>query len=234
MPLWRADLHIHTVLSGCAEVEMIPPLIVERAREQGLTMIGIADHNSAGNAAAVMEAAPDDLVVKPGLELETKETVHLVCLFDSVEDALGLQAFVYAHLPAQLPDEKDPFGPRFLVNAAGERLARENRPLFAATDLTLTEAVAAAHSRGSLVVASHVERRAHGLLGVLGFVPPEVQLDALEAGPGGLLGGRIASSDAHRLADLGSRYTLLEADGPSVADLRRCIAGASFRAGVMV
>ncbi|MFB3880604.1 MAG: PHP-associated domain-containing protein [Armatimonadota bacterium] len=234
MPVWRADLHVHTVLSGCAEVEMIPPLIVERAREQGLTMIGIADHNSAGNAAAVMEAAGDDVVIKPGLELETKETVHLVCLFDEVEAALELQQFVYQHLPATLPERKDPFGPRFLVNAAGERLAEEQRPLFAATDLSLGEAVEAARSRGSLVVASHVDRRAHGLLGVLGFVPPEVELDALEAGPGGLLSGRIASSDAHRLSDLGSRYTLLEAEGPSVAELRRCIARASFRAGVMV
>jgi hypothetical protein len=213
---------------------MVPPQIVERAREQGLAMIGIADHNSAGNAWAVIEAAGDDLVVKPGMELETKETVHLLCLFDTVEEAVALQSFVYEHLPARPPDAKDPFGPRILVDAEGHEVGREERPLFQATDLSLAEAIEAARSRGALVVASHVERRAHGLLGVLGFVPPDIQLDGLEAGPGGLLAGRIASSDAHRLADLGSRYTLLEAGGSSVEELRRCIAEHNFRAGVVV
>jgi len=234
VPLWRADLHVHTVLSGCAETEMIPPLIVARAREQGLTMIGIADHNSAGNAWAVIAAAAGELVVKPGIELETKETVHLVCLFDTADQALAFQAFVYQHLPPRPPDAKDPFGPRILVDAGGHALAQEERPLFAATDLPLAEAIGAAHSRGALVIASHVERRAHGLLGVLGFVPPDIQLDGLEAGPGGLLAGRVASSDAHRLADLGSRYTLFDTGGSSVDELRRCIAAHDFRAGVVV
>ncbi len=219
---------------------MTPPRIVERAREQGLTMIGITDHNSAANAWAVIEAARTDLVVKPGMELETKETVHLVCLFDTFDEAVDLQAFVYEHLP-RLPEAvpgtgypKQPFGSRILVNSEGIAIGEEKLPLFGATDLSLAEAVEAASNRGALVIASHVERRAHGLLGVLGFVPDDIVLDGMEAGPGGLLGGRIASSDAHRLAELGSRYTLFEADGFSVADLRQCIAAGSFRTGLVV
>ncbi len=54
---YRADLHIHTVLSACAEVEMIPPLIVEAALSRGLDIIAITDHNTTGNALAVQEAA---------------------------------------------------------------------------------------------------------------------------------------------------------------------------------
>ncbi len=215
-------------------MEMIPPLLVKRARDQGLDMIGIADHNSAANAQAVIDVAGPELVVKPGMEIETRETVHIVCLFDGLEQALSLQALVYDHLPLSPPDGRDPFGPRILVDPSGREVGREERPLFAATDLPLSEAVGAARERGGLVIASHVERRAHGLLGVLGFLPPDVRFDGLEGGPGGLSSGRIASSDAHRLADIGSRYTLFEAEGPSVEDLRRCILGGSFRTGVVV
>ena len=38
-----ADLHVHTVLSPCAEVEMIPPLIVQRALALGLGLIAVTE-----------------------------------------------------------------------------------------------------------------------------------------------------------------------------------------------
>ncbi len=65
----RGDLHVHTALSACAEEEMLPPLLVERALEVGLSLLGSVDHNSAGNARAVMEAAEGtDLIgeARPG------------------------------------------------------------------------------------------------------------------------------------------------------------------------
>ena len=39
MKFFTADLHIHTVLSACAETEMMPEFILERAQELGLTLI---------------------------------------------------------------------------------------------------------------------------------------------------------------------------------------------------
>ena len=54
---FSADLHIHTVLSPCAELDMGPINIVETARELKIDIIGITDHNAAGNVAAVMERA---------------------------------------------------------------------------------------------------------------------------------------------------------------------------------
>jgi predicted metal-dependent phosphoesterase TrpH len=52
-----ADLHVHTALSPCADDEMTPPRIVERALAEGLAMIAVCDHNTTGNAAAVQAAA---------------------------------------------------------------------------------------------------------------------------------------------------------------------------------
>jgi 3',5'-nucleoside bisphosphate phosphatase len=236
MPTWRADLHVHTVLSGCAEEEMLPPLMVERCQEIGLRLLGVLDHNSAGNAQAMLEAAQGTgVVIKPGLEVETRETVHLVCLFDTPEQALSLQEVVYARLPSfpRAAAERS-FGSQVLVDRQGLLVGYEHRPLFAATDLSLTEVAQAARERGGLVLAAHVERRAHGLLGVLGFPPPDLEVDGMEAGPGALLEGRVASSDAHRLVEIGSRYTLFEAEGTSVAELRESLRRGAFRSGMAV
>ena len=98
---FQADLHIHTLLSPCGEMEMIPSLIIEAAARAGLDIIGIADHNSCENAGAVMEASSGTSVkVLPGLEVQSMEGVHLLCLFDTIDQATKMQASVYGALPA--------------------------------------------------------------------------------------------------------------------------------------
>ena len=100
MAFFLADLHVHTVLSACADEEMLPEFIVERAQELGLGLIGVTDHNSAENAAAVVSAAQGSgVTVLPGMEVQTREEVHLVCLFDTLEQAGRWQDDVYGHLP---------------------------------------------------------------------------------------------------------------------------------------
>ena len=65
---------------------MIPPFIVRRAQELALGMIAITDHNSAENVGAVIEAAHGlDLAVLPGMEVQSREEVHLLCLFQTLE-----------------------------------------------------------------------------------------------------------------------------------------------------
>ena len=46
MQAYKADLHIHTVLSPCGDLEMSPTNILARAKELGLDMIAISDHNT--------------------------------------------------------------------------------------------------------------------------------------------------------------------------------------------
>ncbi|MGD0111410.1 MAG: PHP domain-containing protein [Armatimonadota bacterium] len=236
MPSWRSDLHVHTVLSACADTEMIPPLLIARCRDLGLDLVGVADHNSAGNSVATLEAAENSgITVKPGLEVETRESVHLLCLFDEARQALDMQALVYAHLPSLPPASGSRFfGEQFLVDASGAFLAHERRALIMATDLSASEVADAAHQRGGLVLAAHADRRAHGLLAVLGFVPPDLALDALECGPGGLVAGRVASSDAHRLNEVGSRYTVFDSESATVEHLRACLCAGRFRTGLAV
>ncbi|MGQ9667146.1 MAG: PHP domain-containing protein, partial [Anaerolineae bacterium] len=102
-----AEFHLHTVLSACAEIEMIPPLIIRRAQRLGITWLAVTDHNSAENAQAMMEAgARAGIAVLPGMEVQTREEVHLLCLFDALEPALAWQETVFRCLP-DMPNREE-------------------------------------------------------------------------------------------------------------------------------
>ncbi len=108
---------------------MIPSLIVEAAERAGLDIIAIADHNSCENAAAVVEASGGSGVkVPPGMEAQSVEGVHLLCLFDRVEDALELQISVAGLSRARLCEQylkagrgrPDDFGKQMVVDGRDE------------------------------------------------------------------------------------------------------------------
>ena len=241
--VWRyllGDLHVHTVLSPCAEVEMIPPLIVERGRQLGLEIIGITDHNSSQNAGAVVEAASGTgLTVLPGMEVHTREEVHLVCLFDRLEDALAWQETVFAGLPDRENDEAF-FGAQYVVDATGELQCSEQRMLSAATALSVEEVVDGVQALGGIVIAAHVDRPSFSLITNLGWAPPglavaglEITRDANVAGvaarfPQTAGYGLLAGGDAHRLNELTAR-TMFKVRGPQVAELALALSGTDGR-----
>lgn len=67
-----ADLHVHTIYSydGTASV----PAVLERARQIGLDVIAITDHDETRGALKALELAPNyDLEVIPGIEVTTAD-----------------------------------------------------------------------------------------------------------------------------------------------------------------
>ena len=180
MKTFRAELHIHTVLSPCAGVEMIPPLIVQTALSHGINLIAITDHNASDNVPAVIKAAEGkDLTVLPGMELQTQEDVHTLCLFDTIEQLNVLQSLVDKNLP-DIKNNIDYFGEQFIVDHSGEFIQRKEQLLITATHLSFEEAFQAVTDLGGLFIPAHVNRQVFGLIYHLGFVPPDLAIDALE------------------------------------------------------
>ena len=172
MPTYRAELHVHTVLSPCAGVEMIPPVIVDRALAKGINLIAITDHNVTANIEAVMQAAKGTgLTVLPGMELQTQEEVHVLCLFDTLNQAEAWQRSVDSRF-GEIPNDVEHFGEQFVVDETGDFIHREPRLLISNVDISLEEAVAGVNALGGLVIPAHVERRAYGLMAMLEFAPP--------------------------------------------------------------
>jgi PHP family Zn ribbon phosphoesterase len=159
---------------------MIPPLIVQEAIDRGIGLIAITDHNASGNIAAVQEAAQaTDLHVLPGVELQTSEEVHVLCLFDHLDQIRALQQSIDAALPDQ-ENSIDVFGEQFVVDATGDFIRRDERLLLTSTHLSMQTAWEITNSLGGILIPAHVNRKAFGLFQVLGFIPPEPPLEILE------------------------------------------------------
>jgi 3',5'-nucleoside bisphosphate phosphatase len=177
---YRAELHVHTVLSPCAQVEMIPPLIVRSALENHIDLIAITDHNHTANITAVQKAAEGTgLVVLPGMEIQTREEVHILCLFDTLEQAHSLQAFVDQKLPG-INNNADFFGEQFVVDETGGFISNEDRLLINSVDASFEQVYGQVSEIGGLFIPAHVNRKTFGLLANLGLVPTGVKVEALE------------------------------------------------------
>jgi 3',5'-nucleoside bisphosphate phosphatase len=223
MKKFRADLHVHTVLSPCAEVEMIPPLIVQRALEQKIDLIAITDHNASANVAAVQKAAEGTgLTVLPGMEVQSREDVHLLTIFETLEALNVWQKEVDAALPGK-QNNAELFGEQFVVDETGEFIRSEPRLLLTSTHFSIDEIFGRVTTLGGLVIPAHVERTVYGLLPTLGLISEQWNVSALEISrrttpekvaqtfPGVRKYTFIQSGDVHRLNEfLGTTiFTLL-------------------------
>ena len=82
------DLHIHSCLSPCGDDDMTPANIAGMAAVKGLDVIAVTDHNSCKNCPAVLAAAAEyGILAIPGMEINTSEEVHAVCLFEELKNA---------------------------------------------------------------------------------------------------------------------------------------------------
>lgn len=232
-----ADLHVHTVLSPCAEYRMVPALIIERAIESGLDMLAITDHNSGENAAAVISAGLDSgVAVLPGMEVETREGVHVLTIFDTIDSLVKWQEQVYRALPDRENDERA-FGAQLVVDGEGNLLSVNRRLLITAVDLSIDVVVAAVQGAGGVSIPAHVDRPSSGLLGVLGLIPEGLDVPAMEISPRltpaqavalfpSLAGHTLLrSSDAHALEEIASVSTSFLVSEASVCELARACRG---------
>ena len=177
---YRADLHVHTVLSPCAEIEMLPPLIISEAKLRGIDLIAITDHNASANIVSVQKAAlGSGITVLPGMELQTKEEVHVLCLFDTIDQIIEFQVIVDNKLPP-IKNRPDFFGEQLVVDENGDFIRKEEQLLITSTALSLNEAYHFVNEIGGILIPAHINRKANGLLEILGFVPDDIPFLALE------------------------------------------------------
>jgi len=237
---FKADLHIHTCLSPCTEWEMSPKKIVGRNLKKYLDIIAICDHNSAENAGvAIRSVKSDRLCVIPGMEICSKEEVHILVLFGELGQALVMQQHVYGHLPGQ--NEAKVFGYQIIADENDEVLGESSRLLIGATELGLQEIVTKARSLGGVTIASHVDRPAFGIIGKLGFVPDDLRIDGeeisyripLETACDSIPGIKdfpcVTSSDAHCPDDIGRAWTSFLLAAPTVEEIRLVLKGEKGR-----
>ena len=240
MSCYRADLHIHTCLSPCADNSMTPGCIIEQSKKADLHMIAVCDHNSMENAGVVMALGAEyGITVLPGLEVCSREEVHMLALFDELSQAEEMQAYVYAHLEQEnIPKI---FGDQIVTGREGDITGENPKLLIGATTLGVGDIVDRVNLMGGIAIASHIDRPSFGIISQLGFIPPLMDLAGVEVSwrmapieaaglPGAARFGCIASSDAHFPHDIGKVSTMLYMEEATVKEIRLALNGEANRA----
>ncbi|SRR6056297_1912606 len=179
MKKYNIDLHIHSVLSPCANLLMTPANILKKAKEKGLDIIAITDHNSAKNVKVAMSLAKKyGINIIPGMEVESSEEIHLLCFFPDIKKLLSFQKIIYKNLPKRENDEEY-FGYQLLTDEKDDYRAKEKRMLATAVNLNINQIVNKTRGIGGIVIPSHVDK-SYGIIKNLGFIPEDLNFKILE------------------------------------------------------
>ncbi|HOK09294.1 MAG TPA: PHP domain-containing protein [Candidatus Hydrogenedens sp.] len=184
MSLIYADLHIHSVLSPCADREMIPEKIYKQLSKMGIHIFAICDHNSTKNVNAFYEYGkkyyPDILFI-PGIEITTMEEVHILGLFEdlSIADEVGN---VIRDSLVDIDNMPEFFESQNVIDMMGQKIDEEVKALYYATNYEVEEAVLTLKKYNALVIAGHIDRPSFSVISQLGFIPENL-FDVLEISP---------------------------------------------------
>ena len=192
------DFHIHSCLSPCADNDMTPNNIAGMAALAGLNIVALTDHNSCRNCPAFFAAAKKQGIIPvAGLELTTAEDIHVVCLFEFLEDALRFNDEVDS-LRIRIPNRVDIFGDQLLTDENDEIIGTEADLLPNATQLMIDGVPELVERHHGICFPAHVDREANGIIATLGTFPESPCFSLAEI------------HDAEKTEDYRVKYPLLQ------------------------
>ena len=226
------DLHIHSSLSPCADNDMTPNNIVNMSILKGLDVIAITDHNSCANVHAVLKCAQNtSLLVIPGMELETAEEIHVVCLFPDIEKAKMMQNLVYSRLP-NIRNKENIFGEQLILNEFDELISKEDRLLLISTSITINEVFQIVNQQLSgIAIPAHIDRQANSILSSFGIMPEDIVIECVEISDKNAENivlakdskinnmKKIYSSDAHYLWNIHEREWFIDVESLTIENV---------------
>jgi predicted metal-dependent phosphoesterase TrpH len=241
MKKFRADLHIHSVLSPCGDLDMSPRRIVAEAKARGLDAIAVTDHNSTLHGPLTRELAkPLGIKVFYGAEVTTREEAHCLCLFDTEEQRVAFQQFIERNLP-KIKNDPARFGYQVVVNESDEILQEVEPLLLSALQVGVNDLEKEVHRLHGLFIPAHVDRPMYSLTSQLGFIPAELKFDAIEVFRNTNVDEFrqkskhlqnptiIKNSDAHVPNQIGTTYTEYLMEALEFSELSKALKGIEGR-----
>ena len=225
------DFHIHSALSPCGDNDMTPNNLINMSIIKGLDAVALTDHNACENVRAAAAVAGDKIIFIPGMEVETSEEVHMVTLFPTADAAEEMQRILVDSSP-YIPNRPEIFGNQYIMDENDEICGEIDRMLVTASGLDIYTVVAAAKDLGGIAYPAHIDRESYSVLSNLGFIPPDLDISAVEiteksrAALEGEYSNRyniITSSDAHYLWDISERNHYIEVSDASVRGILNAI-----------
>lgn len=222
MSRYYYDLHIHSCLSPCGDDDMTPANIAGMGVINGLQIMALTDHNTAGNCPAFFKACRrHGIIPVAGMELTTAEDIHMVCLFPELDAAMSFDSEVKGHI-MNIKNRPDIFGHQYYMDEEDNILGEEETLLISATDYNVETAIALVHSYGGICYPAHIDRTSNGMVATLGDIPPEYGFSVVEFNDSANIDEYrekyaavkdakiLCSSDAHYLWDINEAKNVLE------------------------
>ena len=223
MKVWY-DLHMHSCLSPCADDDMTPCNMAGMGMLKGLSVMALTDHNSCKNCPAFFKACEGyGILPLAGTELSTAEDIHMVSLFETLEEAMAFDEALDSHR-MDLPNNPAIFGNQLIMGEDDRPSGTFGPLLIAATDLWMGDAAALVRSFGGVIYPAHIDRPANGIVSVLGDLPGGYGFTAVEFHDRDKIplyreryaeveGKRlVVSSDAHTLGAISEAENFFELD----------------------
>lgn len=236
---YKADLHIHTVLSPCGDLDMSPSMIIDQAKIKELDIIGITDHNCTKNAVVSSEIGKrENILVLMGAEVTSKEEVHCLCFMPNEKSLIKFQEYLDLHINKKKNKPKF-FGNQFVVDSRENILGEEELLLIQSINQTVQEISEKVKSLNGIFIPAHIDSHRNSIGSQLGFIPDDLSFDALEIvkdkSKYDLVGKykipdnsfTISSSDAHYLNDIAKRTTQFELDELSFESIKLAMRSAN-------
>ncbi|MDR0368240.1 MAG: PHP domain-containing protein [Bacteroidales bacterium] len=235
MPLYKADFHIHTVLSPCGDLDMSPDEIVRLAKENGLDIIGITDHNTTKHGLLTKKYGTQaGIHVLTGVEVTTKEETHCLAFFEKEEQLNLFEQFLQDNLP-NIPNDVEKFGYQVQIDEKGDIIYEEPIFLPSAINKNLEEVEEKVHALNGLFIPAHIDKPKNSIPSQLGFIPFDLNMDAVEISihankadylaKNKYLQGKtfIQSSDSHLPDQIGTTYCYLQMETASFDEIRKAL-----------
>lgn len=211
------DFHIHSGLSPCSSEDMSPNNIINMSIIKGLDAIAVTDHNGIANSRVICSLGEDtDLIVLPGMEIQSVEDVHIVALFRNIDD---LEAF-YEIIKGNrllIKNKPEKFGEQLIYNEADEIIGYDDNYLITPYTLKIEKLIELTKQYDGIVFPAHINRNSFSIIKSLGFISPDLDIKNIE-----WYGKRpvdfekykskmfknyreLINSDAHELIDISER-----------------------------
>lgn len=174
------DLHIHSALSPCGDNDMTPNNIVNMAYLKKLDVIAITDHNSMFNVLPAMEVAVNrGILVVPGIEVNTKEELHVLCYFPTIEEGMNFQDIIYNSLP-DIDNREDLFGQQLVMDRDDNVIDTVKKMLLSSSKYSLEEIFELVKEYNGVLVPAHIDKSSFSIISSLGFIPESLNINTIE------------------------------------------------------
>ncbi|SEF45111.1 hypothetical protein SAMN05660865_00254 [Caloramator fervidus] len=234
------DFHIHSGLSPCSDDDMTPNNIVNMAKIKDLNVIAVTDHNTCKNVEACIKVGKrEGILVIPGMELQTKEETHVICLFNNLDSAILFDEYVYSKLP-DIRNKPDIFGNQIIYNEYDEVIGIEEKLLLNSVDLTIDEVFYRVRELGGILIPAHVDKDSYSVIANLGFIPDYLDIKTVEYTNlkrlNKLIDDKILknnyifikNSDAHSLGQISEKENYIDIEVLTMEEIIRFLKGLRY------